>query len=103
MEIRCVGKVSPVTTGSPAKAQCGTFVNGSENPMAMVRWLAVGVLGFVAYRAWQRRQARTLESSQPDEGARTPPHGDPVLVGETLEVGPVPAAGMQSSRGFGEP
>jgi uncharacterized membrane protein YebE (DUF533 family) len=71
--------------------------------MAVVRLIAVGVLGLVAYRAWQRRQARALEASQPDDGARTPPHGDPVLVGETLEVGPAPAAGMQSSRGFGAP
>ncbi len=67
-----------------------------------VRLIAVGALGFVAYKAWQRNRARALESTQPDEGARTPPHGDPVLVGETLEVGPTPVAGMQSSRGFGD-
>jgi hypothetical protein len=66
-----------------------------------VRLIAAGALGFVAYKAWQRNRARALASSQPDDGARTP-HGDPVLIGETLEVGPVPAAGMQSSRGFGD-
>lgn len=68
-----------------------------------VRLIAAGALGFVAYKAWQRRQARALESSQPDDGEMTPPHGDPVLVGETLEVGPTPVPGMQSSRGMGEP
>ncbi len=66
------------------------------------RLIAAGALGYVAYKAWQRSRARALEPSQPDDGARTPPHGDPVLVGETLEVGPVPAAGMQSGRGFGD-
>ena len=69
----------------------------------LVRLIAAGALGFVAYKAWQRRRVRALESSQPDDGERTPPHGDPVLVGETLEVGPTPVAGMQFSRGFGEP
>lgn len=71
--------------------------------MVVVRLIAAGALGFVAYKAWQRRRMRTLEPSQPDDGTRTPPHGDPVLVGETLEVGPAPVAGIQSSRGFGEP
>jgi hypothetical protein len=71
--------------------------------MSLVRLIATGALGLVAYKAWQRHRARALESVQPDDGARTPPHGDPVLVGETLEVGPVPAAGAQTSRGFGEP
>ena len=71
--------------------------------MHVVRLIAAGALGFVAYKAWQRRRARALESSKPDDGARTPPHGDPILVGETLEVGPAPGAGIQSSRGFGEP
>ncbi|HVI58544.1 MAG TPA: hypothetical protein VM619_06670 [Luteimonas sp.] len=71
--------------------------------MHVVRLIAASALGFVAYKAWQRRRARASESSQPDDGARTLPHGDPVLVGETLDVGPAPVAGIQSSRGFGEP
>ena len=71
--------------------------------MSVVRLIAVGALGFVAYRAWQRHRARALESPKPDDATRTPPHGDPVLVGETLEVGPAPVAGMQSSRSFGQP
>ena len=72
----------------------------------LVRLIAVGALGLVAYRAWQRHRERALdalEPSRPDTGARTPPHGDPVLVGETLDVGPAPVGGMQFSRGFGEP
>ena len=69
--------------------------------MRLVRLIATAGLGWVAYKAWQRRRARALEPSRIDEGARTPPHGDPVLVGETLEVGPAPSAGVQSSRGFG--
>lgn len=71
--------------------------------MSVVRMIAVGALGLVAYRAWRRHRIRALESPKPDDRTRTPPHGDPVLVGETLEVGPAPVAGMQSSRGFGEP
>jgi len=71
--------------------------------MPIVRLIAAGALGLVAYKAWQRHRARALEASQPDDGTRTPPHGDPVLVGETLDVGPAPVAGMQFSRGFGEP
>lgn len=71
--------------------------------MSLVRLIAAGALGFVVYKAWQRHRSRALESSRPDEGARTLPHGDPVLVGETLDVGPAPATGMQSSPGFGQP
>jgi hypothetical protein len=74
-----------------------------EDPMHVVRLIAAGALGLVAYKAWQRRRVRTRESSKPDDGARTPPHGDPMLVGEALEVGPAPAVGIQSSRGFGAP
>jgi len=71
--------------------------------MLVVRLIAAGALGFIAYKAWQGHRTRALESSRPDDRTRTPPHGDPVLVGEMLEVGPPPMAGMQSSRGFGEP
>lgn len=71
----------------------------------LARLIAAGAVGFVAYKAWQRHQARMLElePARADDQARTPPHGDPVLVGETLAVGPGPSAGIQSSRGFGEP
>lgn len=69
--------------------------------MGLIRLIATAGLGLFAYKAWQRHQARALEWPRPDDGTRTPPHGDPVLVGETLEVGPVPSAGVQSSRGFG--
>lgn len=69
--------------------------------MRLVRLIATAGLGWFAYKAWQKRRARAPEASRLDDGTRTPPHGDPVLVGETLEVGPAPAAGVQSSRGFG--
>lgn len=72
--------------------------------MALFRWLAVGTLGYVAYRAWQRQVERRIldDGLDEDEGERTPPHGDPVLVGETLEVAPAPVMGVQTSRGFGD-
>jgi hypothetical protein len=70
--------------------------------MSVVKLIAAGALGLVAYRAWQRHRARAQELSKPDDGTRTPPHGDPVLVGQTLDIGPAPAAGVQSSRSFGE-
>ncbi|NYZ61242.1 hypothetical protein [Luteimonas deserti] len=82
--------------------------------MKLFRMMTVGALGYVAYRAWQRRQpgtgtgtsgngalSRETTGALADDGSRTTPHGDPVLVGETLDVGPEPAAGSQSSRGFG--
>ena len=74
--------------------------------MLALRLITFGAVGFVAYKAWQRHQARALDALQParaDDHGRTPPHGDPVLVGESLAVGPAPSAGIQSSRGFGEP
>lgn len=71
--------------------------------MTILKLLAVGTLGYIAYRAWQRHQEDRQTIPLRDAGGRTPPHGDPILVGETLEVAPPPRAGMQSSRGFGEP
>ncbi len=69
--------------------------------MGFIRLIATAGLGLFAYKAWQKHKARALDSSLVDDGTRTPPHGDPVLVGETLQVGPMPSAGVQSSRGFG--
>lgn len=68
--------------------------------MAILKLLAAGTLGYVAYRVLQSRQARQASL---DTGDRTPPHGDPVLVGTTLDIPPPPSAGAHSSRGFGEP
>lgn len=73
--------------------------------MAILKLLTAGALGYVAYRALQAQQAKRQASL--DTGARTTPHGDPLLdpelVGARIEVPPTPAAGAQSSRGFGEP
>jgi len=68
----------------------------------MLKIVTAGALSYVAFKAWQRYQASSSLKSELDEGDTTPPHGDPILVGETLDVGPVPHAGAQFSRGFGE-
>jgi len=74
--------------------------------MKMLRIVAAGALSYFAYKKWQGRQpakvAKPTESIS-DDGGRTAPHGDPVLVGEQLDVGPTPGAGAHSSRSFGEP
>jgi uncharacterized membrane protein YebE (DUF533 family) len=69
--------------------------------MAFLKLLAAGALGYVAYRALQAH--RTRQTAVSDTGRRTPPHGDPILVGTRIDVPPTPPAGAQSSRGFGEP
>jgi len=73
--------------------------------MAFFKLLAAGALGYVACRTLQARQAKRQASL--DTGARTAPHGDPLLdpelAGARIEVPPTPAAGAQSSRGFGAP
>ncbi|TDK21047.1 hypothetical protein E2F46_15215 [Luteimonas aestuarii] len=73
--------------------------------MAIVKLLAAGALGYLAYRTLQARQAK--REALLDTGVRTSPHGDPLLdpelVGARIEVPPTPAAGAQSSRGFGAP
>lgn len=70
--------------------------------MSLLKLIAVGALGVVAYRAWQQHQANHRPIPA-DDGSRTAPHGDPVLVGEQLEMQEQtrrPAA--HASRGFGE-
>lgn len=71
--------------------------------MSFLKLFAAGALGFVAYRAWQRHQLAHGRAPLPDDGGRTAPHGDPVLVGEQLDVAPSARAASHSSRGFGEP
>ncbi|MEZ0471485.1 hypothetical protein [Luteimonas salinilitoris] len=72
--------------------------------MGVLRMFAVGAIGYLAYRAWQRRQAGTGQSSlQDDDGQRTPPHGDPILAGAAMDEPPAPRAAAHSSRSFGEP
>lgn len=72
--------------------------------MSIFRWLAVGTLGYLAYRVWQpgARRSRVAMPRQ-DDGLRTAPHGDPVLRGEELDAPNAPLRpAAQASRGFGE-
>ncbi|MDH5835111.1 hypothetical protein [Luteimonas kalidii] len=71
--------------------------------MSFLKLFAAGALGFVAYRTWQRRQLTRGNARLQDDGQRTAPHGDPVLVGERLDVAPAARTASHSSRGFGEP
>lgn len=70
--------------------------------MSLLKLIAAGALGVVAYRAWQQHQANQARTSRIDDGSRTTPHGDPVLAGERIDVTPSPRAASHSSRGFGE-
>ncbi len=74
-------------------------------PMKLFRIFAAGALSYVAYRAWQQRRAGASSTAPAarDTGTRTAPHGDPVLVGESIDVEPVEYTGAQSSRSFGAP
>lgn len=70
--------------------------------MSLTRLLAIGTIGFIAYRAWQRHQETSAPYQQRDDGSRTTPHGDPILAGEQIDIGDEtirPAA--HASRGFG--
>ena len=69
--------------------------------MSMIKLLAYGTLGYVAYRAWQRHQ-ETSALQQQDTGSRTSPHGDPVLAGERIDVSEPARPTAHASRGFGE-
>ena len=63
--------------------------------MGILRIVAGGALGYIAYRAWQRRKAE--EDTAPfDDEARTPPHGDPLL--ESGAPDPVTATAARPSR-----
>lgn len=68
--------------------------------MSFLKTVAVGVLGFLAYQAWQRRNAGTGTRALSDTGGRTPPHGDTIRI-HTDAVEPLPPTTAQSSRGFG--
>lgn len=73
--------------------------------MAILKIVAAGALGFIAYRAWQRSQTGLGPAAVPGEGGITPPHDDPSLVGARLEAEAAasqPRAPAHSSRGFGE-
>ncbi|MGO1541061.1 MAG: hypothetical protein ACTH0Y_05540 [Luteimonas sp.] len=73
--------------------------------MAILKIVAAGALGFIAYRVWQRSQTGSRPAAILDDGHTTPPHGDPILVGARLEAEAAskPRPPAHSSRGFGEP
>ncbi|TWT18847.1 hypothetical protein [Luteimonas wenzhouensis] len=69
--------------------------------MSILKLLAAGVLGAVAWRAWQRHQAHRAPMPA-DDGQRTAPHGDPILAGERIDATPPLRPAAQASRGFGD-
>ncbi|MDR6990522.1 hypothetical protein [Luteimonas sp. 3794] len=76
--------------------------------MKMLRIVAAGALSYFAFRAWQRNRGeqavppRQDLRSLPDDGARTAPHGDPLIAEEDLDTS-VPRSTSHSSPGFGAP
>lgn len=70
--------------------------------MSLTRLIAIGTIGFIAYRAWQHHQRTPAPYRQRDEGARTAPHGDPILAGEQIDVSEPVRPAAHASRGFGE-
>jgi hypothetical protein len=72
--------------------------------MRLLRMVALGAAGVVAYRLWKQKQAQAPGTStyEVDYGDASPPHGDTLLGTPNLAPDPVVAA-AQSSRGFGGP
>lgn len=76
--------------------------------MKMLRIVAAGALSYFAYRAWKRNRdeqsvlPRQDLRSLPDDGARTAPHGDPLIADEDLDTS-MPRSTSHSSPGFGAP
>lgn len=71
--------------------------------MNILKTAALGVVGWVAYRAWQKKRgmaAPTPDLGLRDTGSTTTPHGDPLLADPDPELAAPRVA--QSSRGFGE-
>ncbi|MEF3083420.1 hypothetical protein V3391_14495 [Luteimonas sp. SMYT11W] len=74
----------------------------------MLRIVAAGAASYFAFRAWKRkRDAQTALPRQevrslPDDGARTAPHGDPLIAEEDLDTS-LPRSTSHSSPGFGAP
>lgn len=70
--------------------------------MGIFKIIAIGTLGYVAYKAMQTRQDQNLQSV-PAANRTTPPHGDPMRSRDTWGQESEPAhPGAQFSRGFGE-
>lgn len=71
--------------------------------MNILKTAVLGVVGWVAYRAWQKKKGMASSPSTPglrDTGGTTAAHGDPLLADLDPELGSPRMA--QSSRGFGE-
>lgn len=60
--------------------------------MGILRLVAGGALGYIAYRAWQRRKAEeaATDAEWVDDEARTPPHGDPLAGTAAYDPDPNP-------------
>lgn len=72
--------------------------------MGLLRWVALGAAGAVAYKLWKQRQAETAAATsyRYDDRSVTSPHGDPLLGAATASWDPEPSvSASQSSRGFG--
>ncbi len=72
--------------------------------MGLLRWVALGAAGAVAYNLWKQRQAESGAATayRHDDRSVTSPHGDPLLGAATASWDPEPAvSASQSSRGFG--
>lgn len=72
--------------------------------MGLLRWVALGTAGVVAYTFWKQRQTETAAATsyRYDDHSVTSPHGDPLLGTATASWDPEPAvSASQSSRGFG--
>ncbi len=72
--------------------------------MRLLRMVALGAAGVVAYRLWKQRQPSRapVTAYEVDYGDATPPHGDALLGTGSAQFTAEPVvAAAQSSRGFG--
>jgi hypothetical protein len=79
-------------------------IKQAEMQMGLLRWVALGAAGAVAYNLWKQRQAESGAATayRHDDRSVTSPHGDPLLGAATASWDPEPAvSASQSSRGFG--
>ena len=73
--------------------------------MSILKTAVLGLVGFLAYRTWQKKKGGTSfpvasASGKTDAADSTPPHDDPLLAGLDPEVESPRMS--HSSRGFGE-
>ena len=70
--------------------------------MSLTTLLALGAIGFIAYRTWQRHQDTSVAYPRHDDGSGTAPHGDPILAGEQIDISEPVRPAAHASRSFGE-